>query len=91
MVISRDVEFNEKEAQDWKVNDGQKYEFLPVLEERYEDHQEPIVTPPSIPMSSTSSSSSFSYSSGSSSSGCDVLNIKTQEKARKPLNAQMQE
>jgi hypothetical protein len=49
MMINRDVEFNEEETWDWKVNDGGKYEFLLILdedEERYEDHQEPIVTPP---------------------------------------------
>jgi len=49
MVISKDVEFNEEVAWDWKVNDGEKYDFLPILdeeEERYENHQEPIVTPP---------------------------------------------
>jgi len=66
MVISRDVEFNEEGAWDWKVDDGKKYDFLPILdekEERYEDHQEPIVTPPPTPMSSTSSSSSSSNES----------------------------
>ena len=49
MVINKDVEFNEEEVWDWKVNDGKKYDFLPILdeeEERYEDHQEPIVIPP---------------------------------------------
>jgi hypothetical protein len=49
MMINRDVEFNEEETWDWKVNDGGKYEFLLILdedEERYEDHQEPIVIPP---------------------------------------------
>jgi ssDNA-binding replication factor A large subunit len=48
-VINKDVEFNEEEVWDWKVNYGKKYDFLPILdeeEERYEDHQEPIVTPP---------------------------------------------
>ena len=48
IVISRDVEFNEERAQDWKVNDGGKYEFLLILDEkneRYKDHQESIVTP----------------------------------------------
>jgi hypothetical protein len=29
MVISRDVEFHEG-AWDWKVNDGEKYDFLPI-------------------------------------------------------------
>jgi len=66
MVISRDVEFNEEGAWDWKINDGEKYDFLLILdekEERYEDHQEHIVTPPKTPMSSTSSSSSNESSS----------------------------
>jgi hypothetical protein len=61
MEISRDVEFNEERVWDYKINDGEKYDFLLVLdekEERYEDHQEPIVTPSSTLMSSTSSSSS---------------------------------
>jgi hypothetical protein len=47
MVIGRDVEFNEEGTRDWKV-DGEKYNFLPVLneeEKKYEDHQEPRVTP----------------------------------------------
>ena len=41
MVINRDVKFNEEGAWDWKVDDGWKYNFLPILEEkieRYEDH-----------------------------------------------------
>ena len=41
-MISRDVEFNEEGAWNWKVDDGEKYDFLPILdekEERYEDHQ----------------------------------------------------
>jgi len=71
MMINRHVEFNEKRAWDWKVNDGEKYDFLPILneeDERYEDHQKPIVTPPQTLMSSTClSSSSFSSSRSSSS------------------------
>jgi hypothetical protein len=74
MMISRDVEFNEEGAWNWKVDDGEKYDFLPILdekEERYEDHQEPIVSPLQTPMSSTfsppSSLSSFSSFSSSSS------------------------
>jgi hypothetical protein len=49
------------------LNDGEKYDLLPILdeeEEKYEDHQKPIVTPPQTPTSSTSSSSSESSSSG---------------------------
>jgi hypothetical protein len=68
MVINKDVEFNEEGEWDWKVNDVEKYDFLSILneeEERYEDHQEPIVTHLQTPMSSTS----FSSSSESSSSG----------------------
>jgi len=45
-MINRDVEFNEEGAWDWKVNDGEKYDFLLILDEEeeiYEDHQEPIV------------------------------------------------
>jgi hypothetical protein len=56
MMISRDVEFNEEGAWNWKVNDGEKYDFLPILDEKeeiYEDHQEPIVSPLQTPMSST--------------------------------------
>jgi hypothetical protein len=67
MVISRDVEFNEERAWDWKVNDGEKYDFISILDEEeeiYEDHQEPIVKPPQTPMSSTSSSSNENSSSG---------------------------
>jgi hypothetical protein len=66
MVLSIDVEFNEKGACDFKVNDGEKYDFLPILdeeEEKYKDHQEPIVTPPQTSMSSTFSSSSSESSS----------------------------
>jgi len=43
------------------LNDGEKYNLLPILdeeEERYEDHQAPIVKPPQTPTSSTSSFSS---------------------------------
>jgi len=68
MVINKDVEFNEEGAWDWKVNNVEKYDFLPILneeEERYEDHQEPIFTHLQTPMSSTS----FFSSSESSSSG----------------------
>jgi hypothetical protein len=49
------------------LNDGEKYDLLPILdeeEEKYEDHQKPIVTPPQTPTSSTSSSSSESSNSG---------------------------
>jgi len=45
---SRDVKFDEEWVWDWKVNDGENYDFLSVLNEeneRYEDHQEPIATP----------------------------------------------
>ena len=73
MMISRDVEFNEKEVWDWEVDDGEKYDFLLIFnenEERYEYHQKPIVTPLQTPMSSTSPSFSFfSFSSGNLSSG----------------------
>jgi len=65
MVINRDVKFNEKKAWDWKVNDDKKYDFLSILdkeEERYEDHQELIVTPLQTPISSTSSSNESSSS-----------------------------
>jgi hypothetical protein len=68
MMINRDVEFNEKGAWDWEVNNDEKYDFLPILDEkkeRYEDHQEPIVTPPQTSMSSTFSSSSSNESSSS--------------------------
>jgi hypothetical protein len=33
MMISRDVKFNEDEAWDWTVNNGEKYDFLPFLNE----------------------------------------------------------
>jgi hypothetical protein len=45
-MISRDVEFNEG-ACDWKVSDGEKYNFLPVLDEReksYEDRKKQATT-----------------------------------------------
>jgi len=65
MIISRDVEFNEKKAWDWKVNDSEKYDFCSILhkdEERYEDHhQKPIVTPPQT--QTTISLTSFNESS----------------------------
>jgi hypothetical protein len=34
-VISRDVEFNEG-AWNWKENDGEKYDFLPILDKKKE-------------------------------------------------------
>jgi hypothetical protein len=34
MVISRDVKFKEEGTWDWKVDDGWKYNFLPILEEK---------------------------------------------------------
>jgi hypothetical protein len=43
MVNSKDVKFDEEGAWDWKVSDGEKYNFLLILdeeEERYKDHQE---------------------------------------------------
>jgi len=69
MIISRDVEFNEKRAWNWKVNDSEKYDFWSILDEekeRYEDHQKPIVTPPQTqtPISLTFSSFNESSSSG---------------------------
>jgi hypothetical protein len=33
MVINKDVEFNEKGDWDWKVDDGEKYDFLPIIDE----------------------------------------------------------
>jgi hypothetical protein len=33
MMISRDVEFNEELAWDWKINDCKKYDFLLILDE----------------------------------------------------------
>lgn len=39
IMINRDVEFNEKRAWYWKINDDEKYNFLPILDEekdRYE-------------------------------------------------------
>jgi hypothetical protein len=68
MVINRDVEFDEKGAC-WKVDDDEKYNFLPVLDEKkesYKNHQEQATTP-QTPMVSSLFLSSFS--SGSSSSG----------------------
>jgi hypothetical protein len=47
-VINRDVKFNEEGVWDLKVDDIEKYDFLSILdeeEERYGDHQEPIITP----------------------------------------------
>jgi hypothetical protein len=69
MMISRDVEFNKEGAWDRKVNNGEKFDFLPILdeeEERYKDHPEYIIIPPQTPMSLTSSSSSESSSSDTS-------------------------
>jgi hypothetical protein len=43
MVNNKDVKFDEEGAWDWKVSDGEKYNFLLILdeeEERYKDHQE---------------------------------------------------
>jgi hypothetical protein len=71
MMISRDVEFNEEGAWDQKVNNGEKFDFLPILDEekeRYKDHLEYIITPPQTPMSLTFSSSSSSESSSSDTS-----------------------
>jgi len=45
-----------KEQWDWKITDGEKYNFLPILDEekeRYENHQTLIVTPPQTPISLT--------------------------------------
>jgi len=70
MMISRDVEFNEEGAWDQKVNNGEKFDFLPILDEekeRYKDHLEYIITPPQTPMSLTSSSSSSESSSSDTS------------------------
>jgi len=69
IVINRDVEFDGEGAWDWKIDDDEKYNFIPVLyeeEERYKDHQKPIITTLQSLMNSTSPSSSSS--SGSSSS-----------------------
>jgi len=35
IMISRDVEFNEG-AWNWKENDGEKHDFLPVLDKKKE-------------------------------------------------------
>ena len=73
MMISRYDKFDEEGAWDWKIDDGEKYYFLSVLDkgkERYEDHQEQT-TPPQSPMVSSLPWSFFlfSFSNGSSSSG----------------------
>ena len=69
-MISRNVKFDEERVWDSKVDDGEKYDFLPVLDEedeRYKDHQK-LVTPSQLPMNLTSPlSSSFSGSSNSGS------------------------
>jgi hypothetical protein len=68
MVINRDVEFDEEGAC-WKVDDGEKYNFLPILNEKkksYENHQEQATAPQSLMVSSLFLSF---FSSGSSSSG----------------------
>jgi hypothetical protein len=41
MVISRDVEFNGEGTWDYKINDGEKYNFLLNFDEeekKYKDH-----------------------------------------------------
>jgi len=41
MVIRRDVEFDKEGEWDWEMDDGKKYNFLPVLNEKkesYKDH-----------------------------------------------------
>jgi hypothetical protein len=53
-----------KEQWDWKITDGEKYNFLPILDEekeRYENHQTLIVTPPQTPMSLTFPPFSFFF------------------------------
>ena len=41
IVINTDFEFNKEGTWDWKVNDGEKYDLLLILDEEekiYEDH-----------------------------------------------------
>lgn len=55
-MISKDVKFNEKGEWDWKVDNGKKYDFLQILDnkkERYNDHKK-IVAPPQSFMNLTS-------------------------------------
>ena len=68
-IISRDVEFDEEGAWNWKVNKNDKYDFLVVLDKkkvRYKGHQK-LVTPQQSPMNLTLHLSY--YSCGNSSSG----------------------
>jgi hypothetical protein len=70
MMISKDVKFDEEEAWNSKVDDGEKYDFLLVFDvkdEKYEGHQKLVTSQRSL-MNSTSHlsySSSESLSSGS--------------------------
>ena len=59
IMINMHIEINEV-ACDYKVHDGEKYKFSPLLDEKekiYEDYQEPIVISPPIRMNLTSHSS----------------------------------
>lgn len=73
IVINRDVKFDQEGEYDFKVDDGEKYDFLLVLDEeneRYKNHQN-LVTPSQLSINSTSPlsyTSSESSSSGNSSS-----------------------
>jgi hypothetical protein len=65
MMISKDVEFDEEGAWNSKVDDCEKYDFLPVFDEkdeRYEGHQKLVTSQRSL-MNSTSN---LSYSSSES-------------------------
>jgi hypothetical protein len=47
MMISKDVEFDEEGAWNSKVNDSEKYDFLPVFDgkdDRYEGHQKLVTS-----------------------------------------------
>jgi len=68
-MISKDVEFDKEGAWNSKVDDSEKYDFLPIFDEkdeRYEGHQKLVTSRRSL-MNSTSHlsySSSESLSSG---------------------------
>jgi hypothetical protein len=47
MMIGKDVEFDEEGAWNSKVNDSERYDFLPVFDgkdDRYEGHQKLVTS-----------------------------------------------
>jgi hypothetical protein len=53
IVISRDMEFDEEDFWDWSIQEEEKYDLFPFLEEEEESRNEEFITPSPSPTNSS--------------------------------------